>query len=124
MKEVLEKVLTLLKENDFDITSSNSKQILALAQHRVLPISVEIKVSDNECELYTKISTDEARDILVEKAEDEGFELITDEIEELESIIDKLSIILKGTCKEVKRDLEGLFDLRDIVNEIEEEFFE
>ena len=122
MRETLERMLTLLKENDFNITSSDDRHILA--QHKVLPINIEIRISDNKCEIYTKVSTDEARDALVEKAEDEGFESITDEIDELESVIDKLSIILKNSCREVRRNLEGLFDLRDIVNEIEEEFFE
>ncbi len=121
MREVSKEICSLLERDNFNVNIENN-DISAI--HRTLPIRIKIGIKENMCELHVDLSAKDVRETLIEEVEENGFESVIDKVEEVESIIEGLSLMLKKSCKKLKRDLEGLFDLRDIITEIEEELFE
>ncbi len=109
--EVLNKIKDLITENHFDVIKSDEK--ILLAKHRTLPLTLEVKGLEGECEILLRSEGDVLRfveDFTTENSIDD----LEDIIDEVEALMDRISGILMKVCK-VKRDLKGILDLRESI---------
>ena len=120
---IRDKIVKLLKEHELEV---RKRKNIVRGTHKTIPITLIIRIIGDEAIIELE-PEEELRDVLVDliEAGEDVEETVDDVLSELRDIAVEISQLLSDKGYEVKLKLrEGENDVRDILEEIEEEYSE